>query len=405
VKKRIILLGVLGLAASVNGAVVTYTLTLHESTSCQVTANNNFTVWVTVSQADNSGLFAYGVDLTGTGDPGGPTTMTLVNRTPNGSFDADPSDPNYDPSQVYSTKFFGFGAGRATSGSSGVVSGVQDLAKGTDLIPLFGYGQSPGNANNLKPPPDTSTGAPVQYKTPPTISTGSDIVWPPCTPGYLPAGSARLLTGTWTGNAPSIHAASVNTKASVWKLSHPNNTENELATLQIQNHIIDFPPDTVSLSATAQNPNQAVGGAIAVSGANGSYVSEVDQLLDPSVNKGSAPIQGIGDESGNIYVMARLSGTAADIAAVLGNTTQDVDASDAEYSPLHVAYDTAFGNGGFNALFKFPNIAGGKSFNWDFTFGHPNVTVDQLAAVPEPAGASLLLAPLLGLLRRRRARV
>ena len=55
-KKRIILLGVLGLAASVNGAVVTYTLTLHESTSCQVTANNNFTVWVTVSQGDNAGL-------------------------------------------------------------------------------------------------------------------------------------------------------------------------------------------------------------------------------------------------------------------------------------------------------------------------------------------------------------
>ena len=148
---------------------------------------------------------------------------------------------------------------------------------------------------------------------------------------------------------------------------------------------------------------QAVGGAIAVSGSNNSYVSEVDQLLDPSVNKGSAPIQGIGDESGNIYVMARLSGTAADIAAVLGNTTQDVDASDAEYSPLHVAYDTAFGNGGFNALFKFPNIAGAKSFNWDFTFGHPNVTVDQLAAVPEP-GSMCMLAVAAGALWRRRRR-
>src|SRR5205823_790407 len=162
-RKRLMVLGILGMAASVNGAVVTYTLSLHENATCGITNNNNFAVWVTVSQGDNAGLFAYGVDLTGTGDAGGPATMTLVNRTPVGTFDADPGDPNYDPSQVYPTKFFGFGAGRATNSITGIGSGVQDLSKGPDLIPLFGFGQTARTANGLRPPPDTSTGVPVAY--------------------------------------------------------------------------------------------------------------------------------------------------------------------------------------------------------------------------------------------------
>jgi hypothetical protein len=147
--------------------------------------------------------------------------------------------------------------------------------------------------------------------------------------------------------------------------------------------------------------NQAVGGAIAVSGANNSYVSEVDQLLDPSVSWGSAPIQTIGDEAGNVYVMAKLSGSAADIATLLGQLVSDVDATDSQFAPLHASYDSAFGAGGFNVLFKFPNMAGSKVFNWDFSFA-PQVTIDQLAVVPEPATMGWMAFAGMGLLAGRR---
>jgi len=193
------------------------------------------------------------------------------------------------------------------------------------------------------------------------------------------------------------------TGASVWKLNHPTGTETETATIEFR--LQSLAPCTsafVLLTSTPQATNVAAGGAIAVSGSNNNYVSEVDQLLEPSVNRGSALIQTIGDESGNVYVMAKLRGTAADIATVLADTDQDVDASDSEFAALHAAYDAQFGDGGFNALFRFPNLAGAKVFNWDFSAsGAANVTVDQLAAVPEP---SLALAAVGGivLLRRRR---
>ena len=52
------------------------------------------------------------------------------------------------------------------------------------------------------------------------------------------------------------------------------------------------------------------------------------------------------------------------------------------------------------ALFRFPNIAGPKVFNWDF--GYP-VIIESLAVVPEPASMLLLpLAASLGFVRRRR---
>jgi hypothetical protein len=397
VKKRCIRAAILGLAASasVQGATVTYTLSLHESITCQPTLNNAFTVWVTVSPNDNSGLFAYGVDLTGTGDTGGPTTMTMTNRTPAGTFDANPNDPNFDPNDVYPTKSFGFTVVRGAGGVTGIGSGSQDLGRGADMIALFGYGQVSGAASNLRPPPP--------YQSNPAQPAG-DLIWPPCTPVGIAAGSARLVTGTWTGNLPAFQTTSVDNTASVWRLSHPNNTENDVVKPQFVTRIVDPGPlvDVVSLTGTAQNSNQAVGGSILVSGSNGSYLSEVDQLLNPSVNNGSAPIQTIGDEAGNIYVMAKLIGTAADISAVLTALSNDVDASDSQFALLHASYDASFGSGGFNALFKFPNIAGSKVFNWDFTEGHPGVTVDKLAVAPEPGSLVMLGVAGAALWRRRR---
>jgi len=404
-------LGIIGLAAAstANAAVVTYTLSLHEGTTGAAVTTQSYAIYATASPGDNSGLFAFGVDLRGTGDVGGPTGMTLVNRTPLGTWDADPSDPNFDPGVP--TKNGGFGTGRGANGATGVVSGVQDLAKDADLVRVYGAGQVAHKMDDFRPAPDQSTGLPVAYGAylgaNQTDGGGAGGLNPYGNPvnlsGGLAPGSIRLATGTWTGSTvPSIEQLSVNTKASVWKLSHPAGTENEIATLQFA--VRDLTPPTNStagLGATATNPNQAVGGSVAVTGSNGQYVSEVDQLLDPSVNKGSAPIQTIGDEAGNVYVMAKLSGTAADIATLLGQTTTDVDATDPQFAALHANYDAAFGGGGFNALFKFPNVAGAKVFNWDFS-GTPAVTVDQLAAVPEPATMSLLGLGALGLLARRR---
>src|SRR4051812_19196941 len=156
-------LGIIGLAAAstANAAVVTYTLSLHESATGTVVSTNQFVVYATVSQADNSGLFAFGLDLKGTGDAGGPTALSVTNRTPNGSWDTDPSDPNNDFG-VY-TKNSGFGTGRGAAGTTGVVSGVQDLAKGSDLVPLFGYGQVAHKMDDFRPAPVDGSMGPIAY--------------------------------------------------------------------------------------------------------------------------------------------------------------------------------------------------------------------------------------------------
>jgi len=417
-------LGIIGLAAAstANAAVVTYTLSLHESATGAVTTQNQFVIYASVSQGDNAGLFAYGVDIKGTGDVGGPTTMTLVNRTPSGKWDADQLDPNYDPGNVYPSKFGGYGAGRAATASTGIISGVTDLSKGDpsnatpgDLVRVFGIGQVAHKMDESRPPADQSTGVPVAYG-PYVADAGTDggatAFGNPSNPAgatyIVPAGAIRIATGNWTGTAPSIENLSVNTKASVWKLNELNNpkaTQNDIALLDFKFRDLGGPPpglDTVSLNGTLKGTNQAVAGGIAVTGSNGKYSSEVDQLLDPSVATGNAPIQTIGDEAGNVYVMAKLVGSAADIATVLANLTNDVDATDPEFAKLHTNYDGAFGAGGFNALLKFTNVAGAKTFNWELAGTHGSVVVDQLAAVPEPASLGLLGVAGLALAGRRR---
>jgi hypothetical protein len=165
------------------------------------------------------------------------------------------------------------------------------------------------------------------------------------------------------------------------------------------------PCGSVSLTNLPVAPEQAVGGSILVSGSNHEYVSEVDQLLNPSVDVGSAKIESIGSEPGSIYIMARLSTTiAGGVQGLLAAMSTDVDASDPEFARLHALYDAQFGAGGFNALFKLPNIPGQKYINWDLTA--TMVTVDQMAVVPEPRMIGLVgLAAMAFAGRRRRSRI
>jgi len=414
----------LALSSSAKAAVVNYYLSLHEGSNGLPTTSNAFALYASVSQGDNAGLFAFDIDLKGTGDVGGPTTMTLFNRTPSGIWDIDPNDPNYNPGAVYPTKYAGFSNVRTANSVTGIVSGMMDLAKGPDLVPVYGFGQPPPHKmDDWRPAPlgttlrvayapyvgaANSDGAQTAYGVPVTPSGGGNAggcAASPAGPFTLPLGTLRIATGTWTGTAPSFEQLSVNTSARVWKLNRPSEFDNDLAQLQFatRNLLTVDCFDTATLNGPLSGSNQAVFGAIEVTGANNNYESEVDQLLFPSTNIGNAPIESIGDEPGNIYVMADLSGTAADIAAVLASTSADVDATDPAFAVLHQMYDSRFTDGSFKALFKFPNVAGAKTFNWaliDAT--HGLVTVDQLAVVPEPGMFAAGVMGLMGINLRRR---
>src|SRR4051812_45955230 len=101
------MMAALAIGSAARASVVTYTLSLCDGGA--TIQQNRYSVYATVSPNDNDGLFAFGLDMKGTGaGEGGPTGFTLVNRTPNGKFDVDPSDPNYDPGNVYPTKYVGY---------------------------------------------------------------------------------------------------------------------------------------------------------------------------------------------------------------------------------------------------------------------------------------------------------
>src|SRR5438105_1131043 len=79
-RRRFTLLVILISATWASGAgVVTFTMRLHETANGALTTAIQFVIYATASQGDNSGLFAYSLDLRGAGELGGPTTLTLVN--------------------------------------------------------------------------------------------------------------------------------------------------------------------------------------------------------------------------------------------------------------------------------------------------------------------------------------
>jgi len=440
-------LGILGLAvaSTAQAAVVTFTLSLHEGTTGAATAASTFAVWATAS-ADNAGLYAYGVDMK-TSDPsegGIITRSSLVNRTANGSWTIDDADPNYngdwDAAGGYAVKSGGFGTGRGVSagpapGPFGVVSGVQDLAKEPNLVKLYHAGQTGfgGNMDVAGPKPAAYTYPPgavdslgnpltgtVAYKNYASAEAGADgatntgsggraNMGAPVNPGgSIPAiapGSIRLFTGGWSGTTlPTLSSieSGANTLASVW---HDASGADVFDNATIQLALRDMIPtvaNTFVVSNTAVGTPQAVGGAILVTGSNNKYSSEVDQLLDPSVNKGTASVQTIGDESGFLWVMAKVTGTAADVTAIVNAFNNGAAGDSATAAQLHSLYGPQFAGGDFNLLFRTANIAGAKNVNWDFSGGNPGAVVDQMAVVPEPATMGLMGFAGLGLLARRR---
>jgi hypothetical protein len=163
----------------------------------------------------------------------------------------------------------------------------------------------------------------------------------------------------------------------------------------------------VSLSAAAAHANLASGGAVVVTGSSGAYTSEIDPLTS-SERTGSAAIDnGSGDSlaSGPILVMLWLTGLEADktdLRSVLdaaGGAVYDVlPATDPSFLALQASYP------GFDTLISFTDPATTfppGAFNWNFS-AHPNVDVDQIAVVPEPASLLALAGGVAMVMRRRR---
>jgi len=249
-------LGIVGVAAATtaNAAVVTYTLSGNDDGlgGGPGSAPGSFAVYAEASAGDNSGLFAYGVDLVD-GSVDSFTnlgTIWLYRKT------TAPVAPN---------KFAGFGAGVSEDAAAGKISGVTDLARMPNLIPVYGFGQRDIDMNAFTPAGPRPTGY--------NISTDQN----PNAPG--PLVSARMLLGTGTFSAGKTPAwqTSVDNKASVYTSNNGGATgvENVIATLVM--NTVGFgggAVDYVALNGDVKGQNQAVGGAISVTGSNGKYVSD-----------------------------------------------------------------------------------------------------------------------------------
>jgi len=354
------------LACGVKGATVTFTLSLDDDGTGPVCAGllgheRPFAIYADVS-ADNEGLFAFRADLQG-------NINTLYNMAPQATY-SKPSSP---------TKYAGFSVVQEDV-STGKIAGLPDLAKGTNLIPVYGFGQSDGDMRSVTP----------------SGYTYNDNNFNAAGPVY----KAHFLLGKGTyqiASPPSWDTSSVDNAASVYV--NRTGTSNAIAQVNLDTtHIIADCFDNFGFNFQPLGANQAVGGAITVSGSNHNYISEVDQLLDPSSSIGSAPIQTIGDEAGNLYVMAKVVGDASAVASVLSEFNNG--SADPQAARLHAIYDSQFGSGGFNLLYKQQNFAGPKFLNWDFIL-HSGAVIDQLAVVPEPGMGMIVFLSGVMLLSRK----
>jgi len=170
--------------------------------------------------------------------------------------------------------------------------------------------------------------------------------------------------------------------------------------------LVDAAPPGGTAGVGSAATNAATSPAVvSIAGSGGKYVSPVVDIAD--VNKGSIQLS-FSDNPGVIYTMLQLVGT--DVAGAISrfsanpaNAGLTVDSSDPNFGLLHSNYDGKFGGGGFNLLLKSSSPGTGGGFlNFDFTGDGSDVKVSQVAAVPEPAGLSLLGLGAFGLLARKR---
>ncbi|HEV8377834.1 MAG TPA: PEP-CTERM sorting domain-containing protein [Tepidisphaeraceae bacterium] len=180
-----------------------------------------FAIYADVS-LDNGGLFAFGVDLAD-----GPIDF-IANLAPQGQFRRTGSP----------TKFVGFGAGVTEDAAAGKVSGLPDLAKGTNLIPAYGFGQVGGDLNSLKP-----------------SSYGNYVDTNPNAPGSVYNAHLLLAVGAYHGPASELRwATSVDNKASVY--DDCSGTESIVAQLTLISVVLGEGP---SFSESAAYSPEAVG--------------------------------------------------------------------------------------------------------------------------------------------------
>jgi len=371
VRKLMLCIVVAAIASNASAAVVTYTMSYNDNGSGGLTFNN-WAVYASVSP-DSAGLFSFSVDLLPYTSGG-----VFLNRA-NGVIMED--------SSIGEQLNLGFTTDRIQDVAAGRFSGSADLSAGSALKPVYGIGQTAGKLDSLIPPNfDTQIAV---FGAGRITNYGAET--------FQGKNLFLLARGTWAGAAmPDFDKQSADSNASIYL--NNTSTQNAVASIVYQyrdGHIDPF--ELFQISSGAGGTNQAVDGAITVTGSSNNYASEVDQLLSDA-NSGHAPVQTIGDEAGNLYVMAKITGTAIDVAAVLSQFNNTV--GDPQAALLHSAYDAQFGPGGFNLLYKRPNYAGAKFVNWDLGF-HPSARVDMLAVVPEPACIGIVGCVTILLSRRR----
>jgi len=132
-------LGVIGVAAAstANAAIVTYTMSYNDDGGGggAGSAPGVFAVYAT-DTSDNGGIFVLGMDLQGPVD--------FLGNTLQGVSWKKTTVPT-------NTKYAGMLAGFATDAAAFKTSGLQDLSKGADMIPVRRLGQAAGDLATLKP--------------------------------------------------------------------------------------------------------------------------------------------------------------------------------------------------------------------------------------------------------------
>jgi hypothetical protein len=209
----------IALASCAHAVVVTYTLSLNEGLNGQCQPNR-FVIYATDSQGDNYGLESFAVRLRASSD-GGAVLTTFTNRTPAGTFDIDPTDPNYDPNRIYPTQYVGFRQTHIADSLNGVVAGIHPVVNGPDLVRIAGFGQQGGSIIDHPPapyliPPDQQHPYNLVHFGPYQPDANTDVVYG-ADNRFLPSGSLRLATGVWSGAIePSFDPRNSFGRAAVW---------------------------------------------------------------------------------------------------------------------------------------------------------------------------------------------